>query len=538
LVGLAWLVWLAAGGWALWFRGPETARPRPVPAGDQEIVWLFPSTSGDAWSLFVIGLKRCEMPVNGVPSGITVDDSAAFPEQSTAVPELVVERAGYAGQLRIRWYKIGGGATIAAWVEALAKRRPAPLAVIGGSTSDRAQELATALNRQAIWRGQRPIFVITTATVDTVLADPDNPDVYARVTDQRNLADVYPGRTFRFCFSNSQMVRAVTDFVLQDATLHPGPQGLPSVRAVGAAAGGVWPALAALPDAARPPTVFPLEWQDDPYSGDLYNQFREYLFEALGGPAAPPRVHRVPTFSVPFSVGAFSRPNPGEAAAIRDILARLPPDTNERSLLVLPTGSSAPARRILLALAERVPGSGRRLVALTGDGMSVNTFYRDAEWAWPARSIPIPMVLFAHANPVGWDDPTDTTPPPGYRLEPKTTTEEVFLDHTIGRTLIAAAFAPVPPGQPARLLGAADEVAAHLRVRSDKFFDDKGNRRSLGGEHVVVVRPTLRYGDTHLGRPRPDATIDVYRREDDGVSWKRAGSVLVQPPGRTKGAPE
>jgi len=488
----------AVGGWFVWLRDPEAAaRPLPVPAGDQEVVWLYPSTAGDAWSLFVIGLKRCEMPVNGAPSGVAVDDSAAFPEQTTAVPELVVSRAGYAGRLRVRWYKISTEAPIAAWVEALSRRRPAPLAVVGGSTSDRAQELATALDRKVNWNGNRPLFLITTATVDTVLPDAD--DGFARVSEQRNLADVYPGRTFRFCFSNSQMVRAVSDYVLQDPTL-------------------------AVPAPPRRPTVFPLEWQDDPYSGDLYNQFREYLFDVLGGPAAPPRVVKDAAFSVPFSIGGFARTNPGEAAAVRAILSELPADTAERSILVLPTGSSAPARRVLLALAERVPASGRRLVAVTGDGMSVNTFYRDAEWAWPARSIPIPVVLFTHANPVGWDGAGDQSPPAGYRLEPKTSTEEVFLDHTIGRAIVAAAF----PAGGARLLGNPDEVAAHLRNRADKFFDDKGNRRGLGGEHVVVVRPTLRYGDTTPGAQRPDATIDVYRREDDGATWARVGSVPVR----------
>ncbi|MFO0800583.1 MAG: hypothetical protein U0804_24205 [Gemmataceae bacterium] len=488
----------AAGGWYVWLRAPEAAaRPLPVSAGDQEVVWLYPSTSGDAWALFVIGLKRCEMPVNGAPSGVSVDDSAAFPEQTTAVPELVITRAGHDGRLRVRWYKISSEAPIGAWVEALSRRRPAPLAVVGGSTSDRAQELATALDRQVSWNGPRPLFLITTATVDTVLPDADGG--FARASEQRNLADVYPGRTFRFCFTNGQMVRAVSDFVRQDPTL-------------------------ALPAAPKRPTVFPLEWDDDPYSGDLYNQFREYLFDVLGGAAAPPRIVKDAAFTIPFSVGTFSRPNPGEAAAVKAILSELPADTTERSVLVLPTGSSAPARRVLLALAERVPQAGKRLVAVTGDGMSVNTFYRDAEWAWPARSIPIPLVLFTHANPVGWDAPGDGSPPKGYRLEPKTSTEEVFLDHTLARALIGAAFA----GQPARLLGSADEVAANLRSRADKFFDDKGNRRSLGGEHVVVVRPTLRYGDTTPGVVRPDASIDVYRREDDGATWTLVGSVPVR----------
>lgn len=538
VVWLGVLAWLAAGVWALWFRepGPPT-RPLPVPDGDQEVVWLSPSTAGDAWALFVIGIKRCEMPVNGAPSGVTVDDAAAFPEQTTAVPELVVSRAGYAGQLRVRWYKLGEGAPIASWVNALARRRPAPLAVVGGSTSDRAQELATALTRRTEWKGDRPLLLITTATQEELQTDPDDATGYHRYS-KKYLLDVYPGRTFRFCFNNRQMVRAVTDFVLQDPTLRPGPPGVPAARAVGAGAAGPWPALAALPDAARRPTVFALEWNDDPYSGDLHAQFREHLFEALGGAAAPPRVVQEPRFSIPFSVGGFSRPNAGEAAAVRELLANLPPDTTERSLLVIPTGASAPARRVLLALAERVPASGRRLVAVTGDGMSMNIFYRDAEWAWPARSLPIPLVLFTHANPVGWDAPGDPTPPPGYRLEPKTTTEEVLLNHEIGRALVAAAFAPAPPGQQPQLLAKADEVQAHLRVQLGDFFDEAGNRRGKGGGYVIVVRPTLRYGDTQPGRVRPDATIDVYRREADGTTWTSAGRVLVHPPTQGRGGVE
>ncbi|MDB5308725.1 MAG: hypothetical protein JWO38_2927 [Gemmataceae bacterium] len=522
--GLGVVVWLVA------IRQPAgLPKPLSVPSGDQEVAWINNTTGGDTWALFVIGVKRAEMPVNGVASGLSVDDSKAFPEQSTAVPEVVVTRAGHAGKIRIRWYKVAAEATIDGWVQALADRTPAPLAVIGGWTSDRAHELAQALARQPAWRGDRPLLLVTTATVDTVLGDPDDPAGFPRVSDQPNLIEVYAGRSFRFCFSNAQMVRAVTDFVLQEPTLHPGPAGWPRLRAVGAGATGPWGVAADLADLARRPTVFPLEWQDDPYSGDLYNQFREHLYQTLGGEGGPrygPLIVRDPAFSIPFSVGGFSRPNHGEAAAVRAILRNLPPP-GERSLLVVPTVSN-PTRRVLLALAERVPQAGRRLVAVTGDGLSVNTFYRDAEWAWPARSIPIPLVLFAHDNPFGWDAPGDQFPPPGYRLEPKNTTEEVLLYTTLCRMLSDAAF-PAPAAAEPRLTARADEVAERLRTRPDKFFDDRGNRRGLNGEHVVVVRPTVRYGDSSPGTPRPDATIEVYRREVDGRSWTRVGAVQVHP---------
>ncbi|HEY3789242.1 MAG TPA: hypothetical protein VGL71_10320, partial [Urbifossiella sp.] len=158
---------------------------------------------------------------------------------------------------------------------------------------------------------------------------------------------------------------------------------------------------------------------------------------------------------------------------------------------------------------------------------SVNTFYRDAEWAWPARSIPITVVLFAHDNPFGWDDPSDTTPPRGYRLEPKTTTEEVLLDTHLGRTVADAVFAMNSAGE-RRMATRAEEIAEQFRNRPDKFFDERGNRRGRSGEHVAVVRPAVRYGDAAPGRPRPEAVVEVFRREADGRTWTRVGSVQVR----------
>lgn len=509
---------LGLGVWAAFFRGPSgLPTPLSVPAGDQEIAWLHTTTGGDTWSLFVIGLKRTEMPVDGRPSGLSVDDSRAFPEESTAVPELVVSRAGYDGKLRIRWYKLSGEATTERWVAALAGRDPAPLAVLGGSTSDRAYDLAVALERQTDWSSGRPLLFLTTATLDNVYPPNPDPENHPHHSEQRNLLDLYPGRSFRFCFSNAQMVRAVTDFVLQEPSLRPGPTGYPDLQLVAAAAAGPWAMFGDLADLTRGPTVFPLEWQDDPYSTDLYAQFREHLFETLSGPGGSPGTPRVVSdqaFSVPFSVGGFSRPNAGELAAVREILRQLPPP-GERSLLVLPT-VSAPARRVLLALAERVPQAGRRLVAVNGDGASANTYFRDAEWAWPARSIPIPMVFFTHDHPFGWDAPDDPTPPPGYRLVPKNTTEEVRLDTLIGRIVADAVFPPVAD----RIADSPDAVAAVLRGRPDRFFDDRGNRRGDSGEYVVVVRPTTRYGDQTPSAARPEAVIEVYRRAADGPGWR------------------
>ncbi len=85
-------------------------------------------------------------------------------------------------------------------------------------------------------------------------------------------------------------------------------------------------------------------------------------------------------------------------------------------MLVLPT-VSAPARRTLRALVQGNPTVGRQLVAMTGDGIGVNTFFRDRDFAWPVRSLPIPVVLFTHADPFAWDVPGEPpSAPPEYEL--------------------------------------------------------------------------------------------------------------------------
>src|SRR5262245_51372559 len=118
-----------AGGVAIgvlaWLSAPGTAEePLAVPGGDQEIAWLHTPTSFEAWENFVWAAKRAEMAHPDGPPGLQVDDSGAFPEKTTAIPEIVIRRAGFAGALRIRWYKTTDRKTQEAWVAALAKRDP------------------------------------------------------------------------------------------------------------------------------------------------------------------------------------------------------------------------------------------------------------------------------------------------------------------------------------------------------------------------------------------------------------------------------
>src|SRR5262249_22240268 len=65
--------------------------PRPVPAGDQEIVFLTGATTA-GWERFVASVQR--LKADRPDLGLTITDSDAFPSQTTAVPELAVTARG------------------------------------------------------------------------------------------------------------------------------------------------------------------------------------------------------------------------------------------------------------------------------------------------------------------------------------------------------------------------------------------------------------------------------------------------------------
>lgn len=510
------LVLAVAGATALarsgWF-GSRAAEPRPVPDGDLEIAWLHVPTSTDTWENFVWGMKRAEM--GAAPGGLHVDDRRAFPTRTTAVPEVVLSRDGFAGRVRVRWYKITNDAPNEAWVRALAARRPAPLAVIGGWTSDRARELAEAM-AAAPWTEQRPLLLLATATADAVYPDEDG-----SATDypRPKLIGLYD-RAFRFCFTNRQIAGAVTDFVFTDQTLRPGPAIWPELRAVAGAAGGTWafPWLAEL--AAGPPPIqaFALAWKDDPYSLDLAQQFREAVAEQ-GGRRGRARL-TIESSLVPFSAGRFARPNPYEARIVDDVLAHPGfPRRGDRTLLIVPT-VTAPARRVLGALAQGNPGAARRLVAVTGDGIPVNALFRDGEFAWPVRALPVPLVLFTHTDPFDWDEPGGPPAPAGYELPPparpgavKNSTEDIQLFTLLMRTVARGVY----PDGADRAAAGADELAERFRALTPSFFDAAGNRLSGSGEHVVVLRPTPRVDGVVT---YPDAELEVWTRKA-GKGWDR-----------------
>jgi hypothetical protein len=461
------IILLASGVRLPWTGDRPVTAPLPVPAGDQEMAWIHTTTNAATWERLVSGVVRAQMTV----PGLRVDDSRAFLDSTTATPELVLSKDGHAGRLRVRWYKLQSDITTADWVRALAGRTPAPLAVIGGGSTDRALDLARPMAAQTDWKGDRPPLLITTATADY--------DTYD--ASKVRLVDLYDDRTFRFCFTNARMAEAVIDFVASRPDLRP-------------KAG----------DPAGPVSVLTVYWDDDQYSVDLQDQFTEALKRRFDDAAG---VRFAGKWNVPFSVGGFVSPNLHEAAVAEDVARRVRELPDERVLLVL-TGTVQPARRLLRAVVEADPDAADRLVAVTGDGVPTNAVLRDGEFAWPVAAVPVPLVFFAHNNPTAWDAAGSTpAPPAGYAFAPPNGTEEAMHFGEMGRVIAGACY---PPNEP--LVARGDALVARLHARRPAFFDANGERGGGTGEHVLVVRP------------RPDPTLSVFRRGED-KRW-----VPVRPP--------
>ena len=490
---------------------PSVARPLPVPSGDQEMAWLHTTTNNTTWERFVSGWVRVQkfMP------DVDVDTSKAFLDSTTAVPEIVIGMRGREARLHIRWYKLQNDITAADWVKALAAREQAPLAVIGGGSSDRAVDLARAMEAQREWKGDRPPLFITTATADSVA------DLDSQGGVQPRLVDIYDDRSFRFCFTNRQMADAVLDFVDRTDDLRPIVFELESLQAITST-------LAAHPKPWRyRPHVFSVQWNDDPYSTDLHDQFQKSLLAQVQARDGNQTAFQLSRFDIPFSVGGFVRPNRHEdetATAIAGELRNIPA---QRSLLVLPA-VTLPARRFLRAIIERAPQLSKRLVVVTGDGIPGNAILRDSEFAWRAGGLPVPLVLFTHNNPIGWDDPTlRTSGPTGYSFLPPNSTEEAMHFAEMGRVIATACFPRAgetgTPTLEGGLVTRGNDLVARLHAQRPAFFDADGERLGGTGEHVEVLMP--RDDADPVGGA---AQLSVWRRESD-KSWRSIGRLPVIP---------
>jgi hypothetical protein len=304
------------------------------------------------------------------------------------------------------------------------------------------------------------------------------------------------------------MARAVLSFVWQQPGLRPHGQPFASLSAIGAAAdGNALSALACVVAQSEfPPEVFALEWKDDPYSVDLSEQFRGEFFD-LPEESVPPSGLQVgldramPPQSLPIasSVGGFLLPNPSEERALKFLLTDKPPfplrslprHPLQRSLLILPAVPQ-PARRILAGLTGADPDLGRRLVALSGDSISFNHVYRDGALVWNIRLVPVPLVFFAHQNPVAWDPQAGDEPKlrNPFGLHAPDGTDDVLHFADVVRILAESAFDLKPShSDQDELISGSDELKRRFQQLDPPYFDDAGNRRGGEGEYVLCLRP-------------------------------------------------
>lgn len=465
----------AIGALALWTTPALFSSPLPTVAavtdGDQEIALLLPATNATDWERFLQALWH----INEARP-LEIDAAGAFPEGTAAVPEIAWRVDASQAWLRVRWYKLTSATDVDYWVGQLARRQPAPLAVIGGDNSNRAEAIARSLQAHCGQLPSPPRFLITTATADKVAS--------------RNLMDIYPQRTFRFCFTNEQMARALADFLWNRSELH------------------------LLPDSGP---VYILGWMDSSYSLDLAERFRQSLPRVALAPATDDRPNRDPFWyrTIPHSIGTFGRPNADERKVAGELLDELERRPDQRQALLVLPANSWPARRMLHALARAAPTMTGRFVVVNGDAIDFNTVYRDGNLTWPVQDLPFQLVFFCHRNPVdrkaGFRAGTAgdvVVQDLGATTDADTGTYDLLLYADLVAALTEAAF------QGGRLLGDANAVDRNLRASR---FDPAGNRLDGSGEHVVYLQPE-RGGE----RVQPKARLRVYGRTAAG--WE------LQPP--------
>jgi hypothetical protein len=518
------------------------ATPLPVGANEYEIAWLYPAVNTSTWERFVAAMRSASERLTEKNNVEFEIGDSAFPLQTTAVPEVAIRWRDSGRRLVFRWYKLTSSSKTRDWVEALAHRVPPPVAVIGGGNSYSGLELARQMKRVCLSLPEemRPLLLFTTATVDRAAAsdgdDAEAPDV--------EVNDIYPDRTFRFCFTNRQMAFATTRFLWQHDDMVYNRQPLAELW---------FPPMRLFRAELRPTAdpVFQVAWEDDSYSRDLLTGY-EYARRALEAQALAREwiswtsnigigtlpltggtlpgdhlwleVKQQPIYS---SVGTYHAPNQFESTAVHYLLDQLNPLPKQRRMLIV-AGQFQPTRRFLQSLARAAPDAPPRLVVVTGDTISFNHIYRDRLAAWRTQELPFPLVFFCHRNPI---DPAAGFDPAHGQT---TGTEDVLLFRDIVETVEAAFGRTSSPNPDAAVIG---ENLRAVRLLGGRFgfetsgvalFSKEGKRNGGTGEHVVYLRPLYK-GDLVLS----EAQVEVWTRDAaPGVRpfWRLVGGLRVPDP--------
>jgi hypothetical protein len=508
--------------------GAGQADVRAVPPGHQEIAWMSPATSGDAWERLVAALELLQKDKINDWGGKTLrlNLDQAFLALTADVPEVSIWFADAPEvKLWIRWYKLTGENPSRRWFDKLIERGRPPLAVIGGDTSDRSLSQARALQEvRGQWSGPAPLYCITTATAERYYPrDFQTGDTPSYATWPK-LMEVYDKRTFRFCFTNARMVSAVLDFVHQNPQVCAQRLTGPSVFAGIVAQGNLFGGLGMLSATGhfQPYYLSNLTWEDDSYSKDLGEVFlKAFADQAKNGPFVD-----FYSNSIHYSVGDFLEPNPREAIQVGLFLAENARFRDQPHLLALPTGTQR-ARRFLRTLCRRAPMEVRNVVVVTGDAVTFNSIYRDRDVAWNILDMPVPLVFFSHRNPVSATAGFGQKDTGG--MVNHTGTQDILLNRDLLEALVLAAF---ELGRPVVDADRLEDRLGHTRwlkgrIRNDlvhtktagevPLFDGAGNRHPGTGEHVIWLKPAFE-GNRNL----PNATVTVWRTaaDDPTKTWR------------------
>ena len=86
------------------------------------------------------------------------------------------------------------------------------------------------------WHGKPPLLMLDTATADVLYVGPQH-------NQPVPLMDIYPDRTFRFCFTNRQMAEAVANWVGPDPFLRPVGSPAPGTPGLATVGTDLWAGL-------------------------------------------------------------------------------------------------------------------------------------------------------------------------------------------------------------------------------------------------------------------------------------------------------
>jgi hypothetical protein len=515
---------------------PVVAEVKPVPAGHQEVAWLAPATSDEAWERQVAGVRYLigQWP-KWFPQSppLEANFDRAFLDPTADIPEVGLYFQGHKqAVLWLRWYKLSSEIGSKVWVPKLAARKPPPLAILGGDTSDRAVHQGGLLrDHLADWQGKPPLFLITTATADRHYRGGyrpgGSPDDSLTRKSWPKVMEVYKDRSFRFSFTNTRMAEAVMEFVQEHPELWLTVKREPTLAAAVIGDGTTLGSLSCLAAGGyfRSYHLYAPAWADDTYSLDLADRFIDVFLEKFVGERDPSTSFR--NSYIAYGVGDYYLSNPREVMEIGIFLAHVGGFRHHNQMVVLPTTSQR-ARRFLRTLCSMAPQDLRNLVVMSGDAITFNNIYRDRDLAWNILDMPVPLVFFSHRNPItqaaGFGQKVDN-------YISTTGTQDLLLYADILNALLQAAF------QNQVLTADADALKQRLQAtRWDKgrifnsgfttapddsidLFTSEGDRNSKTGEHVVWLKPEF-----SGNRVEPRASITVWRIGAEG--WHRAGAPL------------